>query len=757
MIESDEPLVSGPEPVIRPRDQHCISRRDIDPDALKVLYRLVRRGYTAYLVGGGVRDLMLQRSPKDFDVSTDARPWDLKNLFRNCFLIGRRFRLAHIKYGDKVIETSTFRRPPENQPDPDDPDAELIQHDDNTFGTPQEDALRRDFTINGLFYDVETFSVIDYVGGLDDLDRRLVRCIGDPDVRFREDPVRMVRAVRFASRLGFEIETETYEAILRHAPEIEKASAPRLLEEIYRLFAFGSAAPAFRLLRTCGLMEVMLPELHAYLDGVEDETDCPLWTYLEGLDEGGLWIEEPTQPMQLAALFTPLILERCAVKGVGADGAALQRETEALFGPFSERLRVPRRVVHRFLRIVTSYHRFNPERKRRFSKTRFMAQEVFPEALSLFELIVQATGEGQDRLREWRDLYQDFVESAENRRGRGGDADDGEEDDDEVENGEDGAGLSRSAKRRRRRRRKKKPNRDGNPAEASTTDGNDGNDGDDGGGGGGTNRGHGSSGTKGAEEADTETIQRPGSPDSADDDEARGESGKDESASGADNDEEKPKKKRRRRRRSSRRKKSGQAQEAQDEGEKGEGEKGGPGVPDDGAETSTDKDPSGSAAASKKASSKKSSSSSSGDGGGSKPRGGGRRGRGSRKESTGDGGSGGSSASRIAASAAAQPSDPNQPLDQMAILRSAAKADAEGDEGNGTGDADGDGSAAGKKKTRRKGGAKSGAKASAKGADKAAAGDDESNDAGAAAATKPASTLEALEPADDPPHWMDEI
>ncbi|MCC8180058.1 MAG: hypothetical protein LIP23_03990, partial [Planctomycetes bacterium] len=189
------PGVAEATPSVRCREEHRISRRDIDQDALKVLYRLSRNGYTAYLVGGGVRDLLLGRKPKDFDISTDAKPEEIRALFRNCILIGRRFRLAHIRYSDKIIETSTFRTTPQMTADPTDPAADLFQRDDNIFGTPQEDALRRDFTINGLFYDIDTFSVIDYVGGLEDLEARRIRSIGDPCIRFREDPVRMVRAV----------------------------------------------------------------------------------------------------------------------------------------------------------------------------------------------------------------------------------------------------------------------------------------------------------------------------------------------------------------------------------------------------------------------------------------------------------------------------------------------------------------------------------------------------------------------------------
>src|SRR3954471_4995452 len=222
------------EPVIVPRAEHPISRRDIDSDALKVLYRLHESGAIAYLVGGSVRDLLLGRRPKDFDIGTSAHPYQVKKLFRNCWIIGRRFRLAHVRFGPKVIEVATFRRqvqPGEEvvqdgvpAPDPSTVEGEQLIHRDNTFGTPEEDAFRRDFTINALFYDIAGFSVIDYVGGLDDLRAGVVRSIGDPDVRLNEDPVRMIRAIAIAARLDFTIDPPVLEAIRRHRREIAKSS-----------------------------------------------------------------------------------------------------------------------------------------------------------------------------------------------------------------------------------------------------------------------------------------------------------------------------------------------------------------------------------------------------------------------------------------------------------------------------------------------------------------------------------------------------
>src|SRR5215470_897041 len=224
------------EPRVIPRAEHTLSRSDVDPDALKVLYRLRQGDFIAYLVGGSVRDLLLARKPKDFDIGTSAHPYQVKKLFRNCWIIGRRFRLAHVRFGAKVIEVATFRRqvaPGEEvvqdgvpAPDPSTPEGAHLIHHDNTFGTPEEDAFRRDFTINALFYDIATFSIIDYVGGLDDLRAGIVRSIGDPEVRLREDPVRMMRAIALASRLDFQIDPPVLDAIRRHRHEILHSAAP---------------------------------------------------------------------------------------------------------------------------------------------------------------------------------------------------------------------------------------------------------------------------------------------------------------------------------------------------------------------------------------------------------------------------------------------------------------------------------------------------------------------------------------------------
>jgi poly(A) polymerase len=305
------------EPVIIPRSEHPISRRDIDADALKVLYRLQQFNYLAYLVGGSVRDLLLQRRPKDFDVGTDAHPYQIKKLFRNCWIIGRRFRLAHVRFGNKNIEVATFRRNvvpgTENEPATTEPPesgeveaspADLLIRHDNTFGTPEEDAFRRDFTINALFYDIATFSIIDYVGGLQDLRDGLVRSIGDPRQRFQEDPVRMLRAIAFAARLGFRLDPPIVEAIHEHAALIATSSPARLIEEYYKVLRSGAAEKTFRLMADHGLLQAITPELH------RGDAGASLWQALAELDRYRQRFEgipeHLTNPILLGTLLVPL-------------------------------------------------------------------------------------------------------------------------------------------------------------------------------------------------------------------------------------------------------------------------------------------------------------------------------------------------------------------------------------------------------------------------------------------------------------------
>jgi poly(A) polymerase len=281
-----------------------VSRKDIDVDALSVLYRLKNNGFTAYLVGGGVRDLLLARKPKDFDISTSAHPQQVKKLFRNCFIIGRRFRLCHVRFGAKVIEVSTFRKLAEPT------EGDTLIRRDNTFGTPEEDAFRRDFTVNALFYDIATFSVIDFVRGLDDLKARVIRTIGDPAVRFREDPVRMLRAVALAARLGFTIDRDSVEAIRALRGEITKSSPARLVEEFYKILRQGAARRTFEMLREIGLLTYLVPEAETEISSGAGR----LLSSLERLDQyrnaGPVSPKGLSNALLSGTLLVPLGLER---------------------------------------------------------------------------------------------------------------------------------------------------------------------------------------------------------------------------------------------------------------------------------------------------------------------------------------------------------------------------------------------------------------------------------------------------------------
>lgn len=257
-----EQKVPTNQPTVIPRAEHPISRANISPNALKVLYRLRGAGYRACLVGGGVRDLLLGREPKDFDVATDAHPEEVYKLFRNCRLIGRRFRLAHVRFGREIIEVATFR----GQQNPDEETETSVRLDndgrilsDNVYGTIEEDAWRRDFTINALYYDIDNFTLLDYAEGLADLKAGLIRLIGDPEQRYREDPVRMLRAVRFAAKLGFRIHPDTDAPLLRLGHLLEDIPSARLFDEVLKLFLGGYALQTFELLRHYRLFGHLFP------------------------------------------------------------------------------------------------------------------------------------------------------------------------------------------------------------------------------------------------------------------------------------------------------------------------------------------------------------------------------------------------------------------------------------------------------------------------------------------------------------------
>jgi poly(A) polymerase len=388
--------------VVYSRDQHHVSRKDMDPDAVRVLYHLQKNGHIAYLVGGGVRDLLLHRKPKDYDISTDAHPNRIKKLFRNAFLIGRRFRLAHIKFGEKIIETSTFRREPEVDKRA---EGEFFHKHDNTFGTPEEDAHRRDFTINALFYNIADFSVIDYVGGMKDLQKRTIRCIGNPDVRYKEDPIRMLRAIRFAARMDFNIEPRTWRSLRRNAAEALTAAPPRLLEELYRFFGYSAGSASFAWLKRSLIMGVLFPELAAFLKARRGRA-ADFEALLKAIDEGGDPYAPPKAELIFAVLLYGMFEVRCAEHIERGDHAGHEVVRE-LLEPLMPRLRIPRRIGDRLVHIMDAQRRFDEQPgERRFSRERFMAQETFVDALD-FYAIRTAAGQGDPAtLKDWQQWVQ---------------------------------------------------------------------------------------------------------------------------------------------------------------------------------------------------------------------------------------------------------------------------------------------------------------------------------------------------------------
>ena len=383
-------------PVVYKRPEHCISRKNIDPEALKVLYRLSGLGFTAYLVGGGVRDLLLGRKPKDFDVGTSAKPNEVRQAFRNCFLIGRRFRLAHVRFGDKVIETATFRQNSQSV-------GEIIEHaaegpvEDNTFGTPETDAYRRDFTVNGLFYDIKDFSVIDWVGGMQDLKDRIIRSIGDPEIRFREDPVRMMRAIKFSSRLDFKIERKTAAAMKKLHSCILMAAVPRVCEEVFRLFTYGHSREAFLQMWEYGLLGDLLPELSQHITASGGKKSMT-WRYLEILDRYETMMAgrglDVSNGLRAAVLMTDMF------RAEHKDGAGRK-----VMQTMVDTLKIPKATYFTAVLLMESCKRLSsPPNK---GKSRFIYNKDFLDALDYNRIVLRAEDKDEGVLNAWCDLYEE--------------------------------------------------------------------------------------------------------------------------------------------------------------------------------------------------------------------------------------------------------------------------------------------------------------------------------------------------------------
>jgi poly(A) polymerase len=450
-------------PRILSRPEHNVSRKNIDPDALKVLYRLKNNGFVAYLVGGGVRDLLLEREPKDFDIGTSAHPQQVRKLFRNCFIVGRRFRLAHVRFGRKVIEVSTFRRAAEPE------SGDTLIRRDNTFGTPEEDAFRRDFTVNALFYDIANFSVIDWVHGIEDLTDRVIRTIGDPAVRFREDPVRMLRAVAIAARLDFTIDRDTAEALRFLRGEIVRSSSARILEELYKILRQGRSRRTFEMLHEYGLLAYILPEA----DRAIAEGKGALAGSLARLDahrRAGLATpDQLTNPLLMGSLLVPLGVPlrhvaaaapppRRARRGddpgerepphedVAAEAAELgveedEEAPEAGPGPAGP-LALPfaRRDLERLRLIQMAQRRLREGSGQASARRAMVGKSYFDEAVRW--LAIQGGDEGRDLAASWSGL--DPLEP-------------GVDDPAPEPATAEAAGAKDGSRRRRRRRRRRRP------------------------------------------------------------------------------------------------------------------------------------------------------------------------------------------------------------------------------------------------------------------------------------------------------------
>jgi len=433
-------------PVIIPRTEHPISRKWISPNAVRVLYRLKESGHLAYLVGGGVRDLLLGREPKDFDIATDASPNEVKKIFRNCRLIGRRFRLAHIHFHDEIIEVATFRSNITDEPEapaasvavaaPEPPapapgggsapvSAEatvtarprpprMLKTEegmilrDNVFGTPEQDAIRRDFTVNALFYSIADYSVIDYVNGMADIRRGLIRIIGDPVVRFTEDPVRMVRAVRFAALLGFEIEERTYEALLEHKDKIALASPARMYEEVQKLFLLGEGEKTFQMLRHTGMFGVLFPHINAWLD-TEVDGFPQIWVgkALEWVDicvQTGRKVEPH---ILFSLMFGKYIEEKWKqLRDTGMVPLdALDKAVAEFLGEVVPRVQIPRKAALAIRDILWNQGRF--EKTQGKAPLYFLRRPGFADTFEYLRFTSEFTG---DRL-ELRAWWKDFIRS----------------------------------------------------------------------------------------------------------------------------------------------------------------------------------------------------------------------------------------------------------------------------------------------------------------------------------------------------------
>jgi poly(A) polymerase len=438
-------------PRVVARNEHPISRANISSNALKVLYRLRDAGFQAFLVGGAVRDLLLGLHPKDFDIATNAHPDQVKQLFRNCRLIGRRFHLAHVRFGYEIIEVATFRaaHTPIDEDNSVDEGGHRVLDErgrilrDNLYGTIEEDVWRRDFTANALYYNIEDFSVWDYVGGVDDARDRVLRMIGDPETRYREDPVRMLRAVRFAAKLTFAIHPDTAAPIPKLAWMLDGVPPARLFDEVNKIFLAGSAQAAFELLERLQLLEHLFPDLASTLQDAPANSSARelVRLGLQGTDERVRDEKSVTPTFLFAILMWPAVQRTFAKLAQGNDGDPQQllAACDQVTARQQARVAVPKRFTLPLRELVGLQPRFERREGRR--ALRLLNHPRFRAAYD-FLLLRAAAGEVDAELAKWWTDIQSA--SADERVER-------------VESLEPGTRAATDAPRRRRRRRRRRP------------------------------------------------------------------------------------------------------------------------------------------------------------------------------------------------------------------------------------------------------------------------------------------------------------
>jgi len=394
------------EPVIYGRADHNVSRNNIAESALKVLYRLHKAGYQAFLVGGAVRDLILGAHPKDYDVATDATPEQVNDLFRNCRLIGRRFRLAHIHFGREIVEVATFR----GHHDQAENESEGLMRDgmivrDNVFGTLAEDAWRRDFSINALYYNIADFSVVDYTGGMTDLKEKSLRMIGDADVRCQEDPVRMLRAIRFAAKLGFQPDADMVQAMATQGHRIEAVPPARLFDEVLKLFMSGHASSTFELLNKYDLLVQLFPATATHLQAHAQMSD--LITLACKNTDQRIADGKPVTPAFLFAfmLWGPTHNRAMEFESNNMSPIqALQEAGRAVLNQESGQIAIPKRFRLPIREIWISQARLNNRRGRRAYS--MLEQPRFRAAYDFLLLRCQSCEPEQQSLCDWWTEFQ---------------------------------------------------------------------------------------------------------------------------------------------------------------------------------------------------------------------------------------------------------------------------------------------------------------------------------------------------------------